>query len=61
MVGKIAILEEISAVFEVDDAGLRGNSGRFGFRSELDQGSVGFGEMKIDEIRGGGALDTGDF
>lgn len=61
LVGKIAIFEEISAVFEVDDGGFRGDSGGFGFGGEVDEGIVGFGEVEINDIRGGGTLDTGDF
>lgn len=58
MVGKIAIFEKISAVFEVDDGRLRYDGGGFGFFGEFDKGIMGFCEMEIDDIRGGGALDA---
>jgi len=61
LIGKIAVFEEIRTVFQVDNGGFRGDSGGFGFLSELDEGMVGFCEVEIDDVRGGGALNTGDF
>ena len=61
LVGKIAIFEKISAVFEVDDGRFRGDGSGFGFFGKFNQGIVGLGEVKIYDIRGGRTLDTGDF
>lgn len=58
MIGKIAIFEKISAVFEVNDGRLGGDGGGFGFFGKLNQGIVSLGEVKIDDIRGGSALDA---
>ena len=54
-VGKIAIFGEIGAIFEVDKGDFGVDGGLFGFFGELDEGMVGFGEMIVNEIRGGGA------
>ena len=61
LVGKIAVFEEISAVFEVDDGDFGVNSGGFGLLVELNEGIMGFGEVIIDDIRGGGAGNARDF
>lgn len=61
LVGKIAIFEEIGAVFEVDNVDLGVDGGGFGLFGEFDQGMTGFGEVKIDDIWSGSAVDAGDF
>lgn len=58
---KIVVPGEIGAVFEVDNGDFGVDGGFFGFGGEFDQGMVGFGEVIIDDIRGGGTLDAGDF
>ncbi len=61
MVGKVAIFEEVVAVFEVDNGSFWSDSGRFGFGCEFDKGIMGFCEMKINDIGGGGALNARNF
>ncbi len=58
LVGKIAIFEKIGAILEVNDGRLGGDGGGFGFFGKLNQGIVSLGEVKIDDIRGGSALDA---
>lgn len=54
-VGKVAIFGEIGTIFEVDKGDFGVNGGLFGFFGELDEGTMSFSEVIIDEIRGGGA------
>lgn len=54
-VGKVAILGEISTVFEIDEGDFGVNGGLFGFFGELDERMASFSEVIINEIRGGGA------
>lgn len=61
MVREVAVLGEIGAIFEIDEGDFGVDRGRFGFFGELDEGGVGFCEVVVDEIRGGGAENTGDF
>lgn len=60
-VGKIAIFGEISAILEVDEEDFGVFGGGFGLFGKFDEGMAGFCEVIIDEIRGGGAEDAGDF
>lgn len=60
-IGKIAVFEEILAIFEVDEGDLRRNGGGFGFLGEGDESVVGFGEMIVGDERGGGSLKASDF
>lgn len=61
LVGKIAVFKEIGTVFEVNNSGFGGDGGSFGFSSKLDEGTMGFSEVKIDDIGGGSALNTRNF
>lgn len=54
-VGKVAIFGEIGTIFEVDKGDFGVNGGLFSFFGELDEGTMSFSEVIIDEIRGGGA------
>ncbi len=59
-VGKIAIFGEKIAILEVDDSSLGGDGGGFGFLSESNESVMSPSEVIIDDIRGGGAKNTGD-
>lgn len=61
LIGEIAIFEEISTILEVDNVDFWVDGGGFGFFGELDEGMTGLGEVKIDDIGSGGAVDAGDF
>lgn len=60
MIGKIAVATEILTIFEVDNLDLGLDGGGFGFFGESDERMMGFGEIKIGDIRGGSALKTED-
>lgn len=57
-VRKIAIFGEIGTIFEVDEGNFGVNGGRFGFFGEFGEGIMNFGEVVVDEVRGGGAEDA---
>lgn len=61
LIGKIVIFLEVVTIFEVDNSDFGVNGGGFSAGGEFDEGFFGFGEMIIDDVRGGGAEDTGDF
>lgn len=58
--GEIVILSELVTLFEVDDGDFGGGGRRFGFLAELGESVLRLGEVIIDDIRGGGAKETGN-
>ncbi len=60
LVGEVTVFKKIGAFFKIDDSYFGSDSGRFGFFGKFDEGMMGFGKVKIDDVRGGGTLNTGN-
>lgn len=61
LMGKIAVVGKIGAIFKVDDLDMGVDGCGFGLLGELNEGMMFFSEVEIGNVRGGSTLDARDF